>query len=547
MLDVVGWICLAVLAAWSLQDWRAQSPSRIDLGWRWWLLTGVVLFCFRLDLVVATTDFNPDEALLLAGAITLKHDLVCWRSVDGMTAGPLVFYSLLPAALGHGLSSFILARITALACELAMLFFVGEALAKIAGPPVARLAGLPALAFLAFTTTPDFTFYSTEIAPLFLLSGAVWFGARQVLSFSRMNLWLAGILLGAAPWAKLQITPIAALLWLLLVYYETASKRPRAVVLLIGAGLAPSLAFALMAAITGQTDQIIIPYFLNSIVYINAGNSSAKDVFLQHVTNALGDGYLALWVAGTGIFAGISLWCLRTAPKRHRVIIYSATALVLVSVACVIAPLRDYTHYLHLLELPLIVIAGAILSTLTKTCSSRAVRLLSAGFLACTFLPQVGRKLTNPPIYSAHQWTSAATRKHLLETVQHYAARNEGLAIWGWYPTLYVDSGMYQATRDGQTQPQINPGRWRAFFRSRYMQDLTASNAAVFVDSVGPGNIIGDRRYAHESFPALDQWIDQHYSLVQEFSGFRIYIRNDRFEAARPLPPSDKDPSPPIG
>jgi hypothetical protein len=161
MLALMGWAGFAFLVGWC---WRAanQAPTRqLNLGWRWWLVTGLTLLSFRWRMIVMPTEFNPDEAHLIAGAITLRHDPAFWRSVDGITAGPLAFYPLLPATFSHGLTSFIIARLIGLAGLFGILVFTGEAVAKIAGTVIACSVVLPALAFLAFTTTPDFKFYST--------------------------------------------------------------------------------------------------------------------------------------------------------------------------------------------------------------------------------------------------------------------------------------------------------------------------------------------------------------------------------------------------
>ncbi len=126
----------------------------------------------------------------------------------------------------------------------------------------------------------------------------------------------------------------------------------------------------------------------------------------------------------------------------------------------------------------------------------------------------------------------------MVETLKRYAKAGEPLAVWGWASALYVDSGMVQATREGQTQPQINPGKWRSYFRQRYVDDLLASNAPVFVDAVGPGNYISSRRYAHESMPVLEKKIATAYTFIAEIGSVRVYVHNDRLQSLHQLSPS---------
>ena len=122
-----------------------------------------MLLCFRWPLLGVPHQLNPDESQLIAGAITLRHDPVFWRAVDGGTAGPLDFYPLLPAAWVEGMASYAVARLIGLAVVFGAVVFAGEALALLAGAALARIAVLPAIAAIAFTTYPDFVHYSTEL------------------------------------------------------------------------------------------------------------------------------------------------------------------------------------------------------------------------------------------------------------------------------------------------------------------------------------------------------------------------------------------------
>jgi len=72
---------------------------------------------------------RPAWGLLLVGAITLRHDPVFWRSVDGGTAGPLNYYPLLPAARADGLAAHAVARGIGLAAVLAKALLTDEPLA----------------------------------------------------------------------------------------------------------------------------------------------------------------------------------------------------------------------------------------------------------------------------------------------------------------------------------------------------------------------------------------------------------------------------------
>src|ERR1019366_9391905 len=236
----LGWALLLLAIAWSLRTSREPEASA-GLGWRWRALAAVTLLGFRWPMLWVQHQLNPDESQLIAGALTLRHDPVFWRSVDGGTAGPLDYYPLLPAAWVDGFASYAAARLIALTVVFGAVVFGGETLALLAGAALARIAMLPALAAIAFTTTPDFAHYSTELIPALLLAAAGYVAGRRLLTPAPRQLWLIALLLGGVPWAKLQAAPLACVLWLLVTVHEYRAGRTRSWLPLVAGGLLPTL------------------------------------------------------------------------------------------------------------------------------------------------------------------------------------------------------------------------------------------------------------------------------------------------------------------
>ncbi|MEO7700409.1 MAG: hypothetical protein ABIZ04_14390 [Opitutus sp.] len=557
MLITLGWVGLFGLIAWCLLT-PARGAGDESVGVLWWLVTAAVLLCFRWALVHAPFEFNPDEGQLLAGALTLRHDPVFWRSVDGFTAGPLDFYPLIPATFAGGLNSFTAERLTGLAGTFGAWVFAGEALALLAGRLIARAVVLPALAAYVFTTSPDFLYYSTEIAPVFLLSMAVWLFAKHVRRPTASNLWSIGLVLGAVPWSKLQATPLAGTLWLVVAIHESirsnvvhrwsrnagprtdhggadskklAGSRLRVVPILLLAGIIPSLAFGAVATVTGQVHHLIISYVLNNFGYVQAAPLSLAATLSKQWGNATVNGTLGFWMAGILAFTVISLFIPHKKPMAKAATVV-ALLLVAAALLAIAMPRRDTGHYLIFLSLPLMLCAGAALVVL---CSGNLntkqlyAKVGTALFLAAVLAPQLIWARSHPgPLYETDPTAASPARAELSRTIRQYAHSGEPLGVWGWASALYIDTGMYQATREGQTQPQINAGRWRSYFLKRYMEDLNASDPPVFVDTVGTGNYMVHRSRAHESFPSLTEFLDRRYTFVEELGGMRIYVRKDR-------------------
>ena len=522
---VLGWLLLMLAAAAVLGSNRIKAPPR----WFWWLVLAGALLAFRWPLLWAPHQQNPDESQLIAGAITLRHDPVFWRSVDGVTAGPLDYYPLLPAAWGDGVASYAIARLIGLATVFGTIVFAGETLALLFGLTVARAAVVPALAFHALTTHPDFAHYSTELMPALLLAAAGWLMVRQDRRPAPTRLWLIALLLGATPWAKPQAFPLAGLLWLLAAVQTVRTRpRPSLAPLVVGA-LVPAVAcFALVAA-TGQTEHLVTPFFLNNFFYVNANAASftwAEAARLQW-QNALLDGYLGLWLAGATGFTLYALARIRRAPATTRRLAALAALLLATGIVCALGPRRPSAHHLHFLMLPLVWSTGAALALVVRY--TITPRLLAAAFLLCTLAPQLAWRATNRDAAALREPASAAAQRQLTALIRRLSVPGEPLAIWGWRSSLYVESARPQATRQAHTETQIYPGPLQPYFLRRYFEDFQASDPPVFVDAVGPGNFaFGDLRRAHESFPPLHAAIAARYTYVVTLGGARLYARNDR-------------------
>ena len=154
--------------------------------------------------------FNPDEDDFLALAHKLLVDPVIYRSVDTYTSGPLVVYPLnLPAVFGLT-PDYASARIVSLLLVLASLYLVLLTVRLISSEVVARASILPAVVFFAVLTHADFISYSSEMAPLLLVSLAIFAAARVIHKPGAygMPLLCLGALVIAGFFAKAQCLPI---------------------------------------------------------------------------------------------------------------------------------------------------------------------------------------------------------------------------------------------------------------------------------------------------------------------------------------------------
>ncbi len=527
--SAVGW--LLFLSALVGAIGSLLSPKITPLPrWLGWLLLAGALLAFRWPLLWAPHQFNPDESQLISGALTLRYDPVFWRSVDGGTAGPLNFYPLMPAAWADGFSSYVVARLIGLAVIFGTILLAGETLVLVFGAPVARLAVLPALAFHALTVSPDFNYYTTELIPALVVALAGWLAVRPAMTPAR--LWLIAFLLGASPWAKPQILPLAAMIWLLVTFSAARSTaRPSLLPLLVGP-LLPALACFGLAAGTGQLEHLVTPFFLQNLNYAqtNAAFLSWPETIWLQWQNALVDGYLALWIAGALAFAPLALAHFRETSPHLRRATAVAALLLAAGLLCALAPRLPSLHYLHFLTLPLIWVTGAVLALALAGRGLGPTRLVAGLFLLCTLLPLLTQHLRQPDPFAAYRRTHPdPAQLRLTRLIRQLSVPGEPIAIWGWRSSLYVESARPQATRQAHSGAQIHPGPLQPYFLRRYLEDFQNSNPPVFIDAVGPGNFVfedPDRR--HESFPPLRAAIASRYTYLLTLGGARLYARHDR-------------------
>ena len=533
--SLVGWVLLLLATAWSLRNdpsGKKSGPGR----WAWWALLAGVLVFFRWPLIALPHELYPDESQLLAGALTLRHDPVFWRSVDGGTAGPLDYYALLPAAFFPGVAGYAAARLTAVLLIWGLLVAAGETLALVAGRTVARVAVLPAVACAALTTSPEFVHYSTELVPGLLLALAVFAMVRQSLQSARNNLWAAALLLGAVPFAKLQAVPIAAALGVALVIFEVVAGRPRHAGLLIGVALLPTLLISALVTATGQAEQMVIPYFLQNSLYASTGRQSPGLVLRQFGEQSVTNGYQAFWLAGSAVFLTGAAIFARHVPgplRRHGLV---AAGLLAVTVFCILSPGRPYHHYLNFLTLPVTLLTGVGLALVleARRRSPHPGPALPLGvFLACTLMPLVVLRASPRPDPFEYYNTIVSARgpahRDLVARIKSLSAPGEALGLWGWRSSLYIEAGLYQATRLAHTEALGVGGPWQKFYLRRYYEDMVAAAPPVIVDATGPGNFrFESRADGLEIFPLLHDWVNAHYDCLGEWDGVRLYARRDR-------------------
>jgi len=535
----------AVYAAWVVVECRrpeAVARPRCTELLAGLLLLGLLL-AWRWPALLAPDYLNPDEAQLVAGAITLEHDPCFWRSLDGTTSGPLNFAALLPTHWLGVPQDYLNARLAGLLMVWGALWACRAWLRLDYDRATVALGLLPGVVFFSTATDSEFIHYSSEHCSLLLMSAAAW-----LLWLSHRRGWAAGtpgmtgllaaLLAGALPWAKLQSAPFAAALvawggWLILTSPLPRSARLRRLATFVLMALAPTGFVLLGAAVMGRWHDLVQATLLNNFAYVSDGISLAASVrklaYNSHATLSFPALFCGSLLLAGGAGAGLAL-----ARRRPRPLFWVTGLAVAVAVLVVLAPRHGYRHYLIYLALPLTCWVTASLAEVRALPAGAAFR---AGFYALAglvvFGGQFGARLVQPPPFLFGRFTAAWQGRDdgPGRLVRGLMRPGDTLAVWGWNCDLYVVTGLPQATHEAHTERQIQPGAQRdGYYRPRYLADLERNRPAFFVDAVGPKAFGFDNRErdGHESVPALRDYIGSHYVLAGESGACRIYVRTDR-------------------
>ncbi len=538
---LLAWMLIAGLRREAGGDRRPGS----GFDWRFALLVLAVLLAWRWPPLFAVQHLNPDESLLIAGALTAGHHPIPWQAFDGTTSGPLNIYALLPTHFLGIPQDYFNARVTGLLLVWGALLAIYGILRSVYGTAPARLGILPGIVFFAAATDSDFIHYSSEHVALALAA----FGAFLIWKLRPSPgtgggcvgvRWLAGgVLIGLLPWAKLQTAPIAAatVAWgFWLVFADAGSParvrwcRARA---LAAAAIAPS-AIALSGLFAlGLFRDFYNSYILDSLLYVGAGEGPAT------VVRALARGSTYTWhfpaFLAAPVLVVLTAGVLYVRRRRWPGPLFAAGAwLTAAAMIAIVAPGRDYTHYLLFLVPPVTLWAGAAFGDVWGAARGEKIRrAFAVGFagLAAVLPVAVRASQPQPMIFGKFAEVWRQPYDEVGRTLRELRRPGDSLLVWGWLAHTYVQAGLPQATREAHTEHDIRPSPLRdTYFRPRLMADLRRSRPAFFVDAVGPGAFFyADRAAsAHEIFPELRDYIRQNYVLLSDVGWARIYVRSDR-------------------
>jgi hypothetical protein len=513
------------------------------------ILLGMALPAWRWRSLTYNGEINVDEGTTIALALKYLHDPIPWRSVDGITCGPLATWVTLWAPLVGLKITYATLRITGLL--MVFISAVGTALGmrEILGRRLALLATLPPLTLLLTTLNFDFVTFAMEYLPVAICVWAVYLILRQHRSPGSVGAFLVGALTGSLPFTKLQAAPAGVVLYLIcsgVIYLQrnpqqTGYKR-RLAWLAAGGLFVPALILVPVAA-AGVWDEFIYFYLVCGTTYKNEAQQISPLVFLLRGSADFGAYFLA--VVSVSVF---SLFGLQrsAAPRllRRWLVGFAIIAGYLgVTLLSVFRSGFGFPHYLLLLVFPLSLLMawclkGAILPLNENNLNEP--RGLFSGFyaLSVVLIVQCGMGVAeyikiNPQLLGP--W--GAEVNAVVPVLLRYGKPGDSMMVWGWNNKLHAFTGFRPATRFVGLTYIMDPSPNYNRHRDLFLSDLKADKPKLFVDAVDefrwptwpPG-----AQARHDMIPELSQWVRQEYNLVADVQTapqklpVRVYVRREQ-------------------
>lgn len=557
---VILWMALLGLSLFVAFRRDASGHRR----WPLWFgifctLMALALPVWRWRSLTFQGEINVDEGTGIALALKYLHDPVPWRSVDGITCGPLsTWVALWAPLLGMKLSYFTL-RLTAAMLIFASISGLVMSLREMLGRRLALLAAMPALTLLLTSLNFDFVTFALEYLPMALSAWAVYFCLRYWNASSRAALYAVGVITGAMPFSKLQAAPSAVFLFTVcagLVAFRRWRERGllwREGAILCAGGLTVPAVILIPVALAGAFSEFLNFYIFCGASYQNSAQRVPALTFFLEGNPAFGV-YLVLAV----------LVCVAAAVKARvgedRGVWASGFAALGGYFGVVIfSVLRSgfpFPHYLLLMVLPVGFLLGWALRGFLgeeaggaqgedaggggKAAGSMpgagsAFRLYGAvGGVGLVLFAQavhtIGDYVRNPRLMGF--W--GVENNPVVPVIQKYAQPGDSMMIWGWNNKLHAFTGIRPSTRFIGTTYLTDPSPAYNRHRELFLQDLKRDRPKLFVDAIDefrwhswpPGAAA-----RHDMLPELAAFIRSEYSLAADVQTapnrlpVRIYVR----------------------
>lgn len=498
-------------------------------------------------------ECNLDESQNLAIANTLLKDPAYWRSVDPGSHGPLTELPLLLGRLAGFALDYSMAKSVNLLLVICSTWLCYAAFARIFSERCARIACIPMVLFHALTHYWDFLGFSAETPLIFLLAAALFQLGRLHTAnnaSSPLQWYFLGLLLGSAPYSKLQGVPMAMAitLWGLALVWKSKTEwksRLRLSGWYALGGVTSSLVVTGYLLAFGLFNDFIFRYVLQNFLYTQrVGRSFASKcvAFVHEFTRSSPTHvFFTQQLAIICLFAVVcslgALWNLRPSRKSHAsaerrpagLATLFAFVFALACVYSICVPGHIFPHYLLLLVPAVSMVLCAFIFCFERN-RRNSVLILA---IPCVLYASLSFTLTGKhfhtkmTIFRPPFKAFAANRTlPVSKNIRQLAAPGQTMTIWGWFYRLHVETGLPMATRTTPMhifgQPQLKETYLNAF-----VEEFTRAKPDFFVEAVGPGMELFNNKkiYGVGAYPQVKRILEENYELLGNNDALRLFRR----------------------
>ena len=505
----------------------------------------IVIVAGRWDSIIYPLCINPDEAQAAANALRVKSFGLNWNSLDGTTVGPYNTLILCWPYLLGGDVTLSTGRLTACILLNLVSVFTYLSIRDVSGRLSALLFTVPLIIFYGLTDFYDYTHYSSELLPLAMLVVANYiavhiYSGTKPFKPNLYQIIILGLALGAAPFSKLQASPIVVIIMLLslyLLFNVQPSLRRRVIIAFVFSCLAPGLVLLLPLILTGNIHHFYNSYIVWSFIYIKK-ILTFVDLFKLIRSDELYSSFIFLVIV-MGVFSLVSKLFLtdKGNSKSATLAVYSLAALA-ASAYSVSRPGNMFSHYLMFL-LPFAVLVSGY--SFRHSQFGKTYSVIFFLLYVTTAIPFVYGALnhakTKMTRYS--EWSEYGVPRGFIwqnpNVFSWFAKPSDKLLIWGWMPEWYLMGNLTPATRETHTNPELIKTSLTGYFRGRFLEDVNNSQPEIIIDAVA-GKSFAFHDPVTEGisiFPELNTLFLSHYEALQQSSDQngpcpRLYVNKQR-------------------
>ncbi len=493
----------------------------------------LLLFYFRLPVIVFNEALNLDENVFIVGAMTLAKSPFYWESVDGSTSGPFNFYIITAfCEIFRQPYDYISARIVGILLLMGGFLFSFFALKTLFSAPTALLSLFPATSYLGFTRHWDFVNFSSEQLPIFLMSVMLYYFAKMYgskRSINKLDVFVYGFIAGGIIFTKLQAIPIAFCLTLSgywLIYEKRKNDFLKNTIIFTISGGITSLFLVLIGFYYDFLDKIWIFYFKNNLSYGNESRSIIHSIFIS-----LNDPH-NIFICIIFLLSGLLLLYFLFLKKQFKPNTLSIM-LILFTVSSIFSVYKTgfiFHHYLLFLIFPSVFLFAFLMDEIFQS-SKKVLKIGTSVFATFYLLLQTHTVAFSNHFVSADKPQRPLSISKTGEQILKYSYPHESLVIWGGGENgrLYLETKRTQGIRWSNSHWGMYSDSLQRNFQKEFITELKAIPFPVFIDTHPTKNTFMTRdKLGYETIKELKQHIDSKYQLIGEFDEQRVFVHKER-------------------